>query len=477
MISPGRRRASSAPDAPGGEVGQGPVRAAAGSRRPAWAHLLADSGCPAKVSRRWWRPRHDCCDRCPCSRPTASWSGADLAGRLGVSSRTLCRHATGFGMLYSSMPARKPAAVTNWAGAELPPLLLDDDQARRRCGLPRTAADRGIEGIGETSVRALAKLEQVLPDRLRRPGGTLNAVTVPMLRGPASRCRDPAGLNALLAPACPLHRTPAFRIPRPRRRDEPPHRGTAPSGVLERRWNPAAWDLGREDWRTFRVDRLTPKPPHGPRFVPREPPAEDLAAYVSRGVSTRVYASQAAIRLLVPVEEATERISPSVGTLRAEGPDACVLTTGRRSPPRPGGPRDAAGLRVPGAGAGRARRDHHGPRPALPRPGPGGGIRARRVYAGSLRPDRAERSRTGRSRAGPVPGPPVPGGGVGGSCEGTTSFPGPALQGRKLLPPLTEWMVYVGVSSGALRRVYPRPRSGPDYVRPRQRRPVPVTEV
>ncbi|MBO0518208.1 WYL domain-containing protein, partial [Streptomyces beijiangensis] len=85
-----------------------------------------------------------------------------------------------------------------------------------------------------------------------------------------------------------------------------------------RRWYLVAWDLGREDWRTFRVDRVTPRPPHGPRFVPRDPPAEDLAAYVSRGVSTRVYASQAAIRLLVSVEEAAERISPSVGTLRAE---------------------------------------------------------------------------------------------------------------------------------------------------------------
>ncbi|WP_449338580.1 WYL domain-containing protein, partial [Streptomyces chartreusis] len=92
-----------------------------------------------------------------------------------------------------------------------------------------------------------------------------------------------------------------------------------------------AWDLDREDWRTFRVDRVTPKPPHGPRFAPRTPPAEDLAAYVSRGVSTRAYASQAVIRLLVPLEEAAERVSPTAGQLEAEGPGSCLLRTGAGS--------------------------------------------------------------------------------------------------------------------------------------------------
>jgi len=99
----------------------------------------------------------------------------------------------------------------------------------------------------------------------------------------------------------------------------------------ERRWYLVAWDLDRNDWRTFRVDRITPKPPHGPRFEPRRPPADDLAAYVSQGVSTRAYASHAVVRLLVPVEEAAERISPSAGTLEPDGPDACVLRTGAAS--------------------------------------------------------------------------------------------------------------------------------------------------
>ncbi|WP_443079963.1 helix-turn-helix transcriptional regulator [Streptomyces sp. P9-A2] len=260
------------------------------------------------------------------------WSGADLAGRLGVSSRTLRRDVDRLRVLGYPVNA-SPGTGGGYqlgAGAELPPLLLDDDEAVAVVVGLRTAAGQGIEDIGETSVRALAKLEQVLPDRLRRRVGALNAVTVPMLRGPDADAVDPAVLTEL-AQLCRDTERLRFEYRghdgATSRRTVEPHRLVC----SERRWYLVAWDLGREDWRTFRVGRVTPKPPHGPRFVPREPPAEDLAAYVSRGVSTRVYASQAAIRLLVPVEEAAERISPSVGTLRAEAPDTCVLTTGAAS--------------------------------------------------------------------------------------------------------------------------------------------------
>jgi len=95
------------------------------------------------------------------------------------------------------------------------------------------------------------------------------------------------------------------------RRTVEPHRLVC----TERRWYLVAWDLDREDWRTFRVDRITPGPPHGPRFTPRPPPAEDLAVYVSKGVSTRAYATHAVVRLLVPL-------------LEADGPTTCLLRTG-----------------------------------------------------------------------------------------------------------------------------------------------------
>jgi predicted DNA-binding transcriptional regulator YafY len=257
------------------------------------------------------------------------WSGADLAERLGVTSRTVRRDVDRLRELGYPVNA-SPGTGGGYqlgAGAELPPLLLDDDEAVAVAVGLRTAAGQGIDGIGETSVRALAKLEQVLPSRLRRRVGALNAFTVPMLRGPVASTVDPAVLTEL-ANLCRDSERLRFEYRdhggAPTRRTVEPHRLVC----TERRWYLVAWDLDRDDWRTFRVDRITPRPPHGPRFAPRRPPADDLAAYVSKGVSRGVYASQAVVRLLVPLEEAQERVSPSTGTLEAEGPHSCVLRTG-----------------------------------------------------------------------------------------------------------------------------------------------------
>ncbi|MDQ0937858.1 helix-turn-helix transcriptional regulator [Streptomyces turgidiscabies] len=260
------------------------------------------------------------------------WSGADLAGRLGVTPRTVRRDVDRLRELGYPVDA-SPGTGGGYrlgAGAELPPLLLDDDEAVAVAVGLRTAAGQGIEGIGETSVRALAKLEQVLPDRLRRRVGALNAFTVPMLRGPQPSAVDPAVLTEL-AHLCRDTERLRFEYRAHEgavsRRTVEPHRLVC----TERRWYLVAWDVDRADWRTFRVDRITPKPPHGPRFIPRTPPADDLAAYVSKGVSTRVYASHAVVRLLAPIEEAAERISPSAGTLEPDGEEACLLRTGAAS--------------------------------------------------------------------------------------------------------------------------------------------------
>ncbi|MGW4979323.1 helix-turn-helix transcriptional regulator [Streptomyces mirabilis] len=260
------------------------------------------------------------------------WSGADLADRLGVTPRTIRRDVDRLRELGYPVNA-SPGTGGGYqlgAGAELPPLLLDDEEAVAVAVGLRTAAGQGIEGIGETSVRALAKLEQVLPSRLRRRVSALNAFTVPMLRGPQPSAVDP-GVLTELAHACRDGERLRFEYRdhggSPTRRTVEPHRLVC----TERRWYLVAWDVDRDDWRTFRADRITPRPPHGPRFTPRTPPAEDLAAYVSEGVSTRAYASQAVVRLLVPLEEAAGRISPSAGTLEASGEDSCVLRTGAAS--------------------------------------------------------------------------------------------------------------------------------------------------
>ncbi|MFF5937472.1 helix-turn-helix transcriptional regulator [Streptomyces sp. NPDC012508] len=259
------------------------------------------------------------------------WSGADLAERLGVTTRTVRRDVDRLRELGYPVDA-SPGTGGGYqlgAGAELPPLLLDDDEAVAVAVGLRTAAGQGVEGIGEASVRALAKLEQVLPGRLRRRVSTLNAFTVPMLRTPATRV-DPAVLTEL-ANACRDSERLRFEY-----RD---HGGTATRRTVEphrlvcteRRWYLVAWDVDRADWRTFRVDRIDPKPPHGPRFPPREPPAADLAAYVAKGVSGAAYAAEATVRLHVPLAEAATVVGPMDGVLEPDGDDACLLRAGAGS--------------------------------------------------------------------------------------------------------------------------------------------------
>ncbi|MGW1772430.1 helix-turn-helix transcriptional regulator [Streptomyces sp. NPDC002104] len=257
------------------------------------------------------------------------WTGADLAGRLGVTPRTVRRDVDRLRELGYPVNA-SPGTGGGYqlgAGAELPPLLLDDDEAVAVAVGLRTAAGNGVEGIGEASVRALAKLEQVLPSRLRSRVSALNRFTVPMLRGAGASAVDPSVLTEL-AGVC--RDTERLRFGyrdhggTVTRRTVEPHRLVC----SERRWYLVAWDLDREDWRTFRVDRIEPRPPHGPRFTPRPPPAEDLAAYVSQGISQRVYAARAVILLRVPQEEAARIVGPADGTLEPLDERSCILRTG-----------------------------------------------------------------------------------------------------------------------------------------------------
>ncbi|MFI7089042.1 helix-turn-helix transcriptional regulator [Streptomyces anulatus] len=257
------------------------------------------------------------------------WSGTDLADRLGVTPRTVRRDVDKLRDLGYPVNASRGTGggYQLGAGAELPPLLLDDEEAVAVAVGLRTAAGHGVEGIGETSVRALAKLEQVLPNRLRRRVSAIGAFTVPMLRGADDSAVDPAVLTELAA-AC--RDTERLRFAYRTHGGEVSRRTVEPYRLVctERRWYLVAWDRDRADWRTFRVDRITPTPPHGPRFTPRPPPADDLAAYVSRGVAVSAYAARAVILLKAPLAEAARRVSPSAGVLEAVDADTCRLTAG-----------------------------------------------------------------------------------------------------------------------------------------------------
>ncbi|MFG1998528.1 helix-turn-helix transcriptional regulator [Spirillospora sp. NPDC048911] len=255
------------------------------------------------------------------------WSGADLAGRLGVTTRTVRNDIERLRILGYQVHSTTGTAggYRLGAGAQLPPLLLDDEEAVAVGVALSTSAAGTVEGMEETSVRALAKLESMLPSRLRRRLSSVQAATVSVARrGPGV---DAATLTGI-ASAVRDHETLRFdyltQEGSPTVRSAEPHRLV----YTGRRWYLAAWDTDREDWRTFRVDRMRLRTPNGPRFAPREPPEGDAAAYVLRGVSSRARSHQARIRLHVPLAAATERLPPEAGMLEPIDETSCLFIAG-----------------------------------------------------------------------------------------------------------------------------------------------------
>lgn len=257
------------------------------------------------------------------------WTGADLAERLEVDARTVRRDIDKLRTL--GYPVHAVAGTAGYrlgAGAKLPPLLLNDDEAVAVVLGLRTAAGGSVTGIEESSLRALAKLEQILPSRLRHRVSALQAATITVPAGTATV--DPEVLTAIAA---------AIRDHEQLRFDYRTHDGTEIRRTAEphrlvhtgRRWYLVGWDVEKRDWRTYRVDRLHPRIPTGPRFTPREAPEVDLAGWVSRGVSTSAYRYQARITLEVSAAVAADRIPPTVGVIEAIDEGHCLLRTGSNS--------------------------------------------------------------------------------------------------------------------------------------------------
>lgn len=236
------------------------------------------------------------------------WPGPELAERLEVSVRTLRRDVDRLRELGYPVDASRgvDGGYQLAAGASLPPLVVDDEEAVALAVGLRTAAQSGIAGIEDASVRALAKVVQVMPSRLRRRVDALRSATVAgaIRQGPtvdaevltvvAQACRDEERIGFVYT---------ARDGERTERRVEP-HRLVS----VERRWYLVAYDLGRFDWRSFRLDRLAEPHPTGQRFRPRELPAEDAAAFVtaSLGASAETLAIEAIVH--APVEQVESRI-------------------------------------------------------------------------------------------------------------------------------------------------------------------------
>lgn len=216
------------------------------------------------------------------------WPGTELAERLSVSPRTLRRDIDRLRVLGYPVDAT-PGAAGGYrlaAGAHMPPLLLDDDEAVAIAVGLRSAAGAAVEGIEDTAVRALAKLDHVLPDRLRRRVGAVHATVVPMRPTVAEGPVVEAATLALLSQACLDGEEVRFEYQRrdgvEGRRLVEPHQLVS-SG---RRWYLVAWDMRRDDWRTFRVDRLSEARLAGRRFPRRRIPGGDAAAFVARSIGS-----------------------------------------------------------------------------------------------------------------------------------------------------------------------------------------------
>ena len=255
------------------------------------------------------------------------WPGAELAERLEVGTRTVRRDVDRLRRLGYPVQAT-PGVAGGYrlgAGASLPPLLLDEEEAVAVAVGLRTAASVGVTGIEETSVRALAKLEQVLPSRLRRRVNAVGSATVPY---PGTGPAVDAETLAVIATAARDHER--LRFAYGTHDGQSSRRIVEPHGLVHtgKRWYLVAFDLDREEWRTFRVDRIAGRLSVDRRFAPREPPAKDLAAYVSRAVSSARDRYQAKVILRAPMSEVAGRVPHTVGTLEPIDDHSCLLRTG-----------------------------------------------------------------------------------------------------------------------------------------------------
>ena len=259
------------------------------------------------------------------------WTGSELADRLEVGPRTIRRDVDKLRSLGYPIEAA-PGVAGGYrlgAGAELPPLLLDEAEAVAVAVGLRVAAAGGLEGIEETSVRALAKLEQVLPDRLRRRVSALSQATSAFSSdGP----RIDSDVLATLASAC--RDGVRLRFSYTARDDAKTRRHVEPSALVYSgyRWYLVAFDLDREDWRTFRIDRIPVSPPVRPegRGMRRLVPGGDPAAYVASQLRRNggdASLPPGRIRVHAPAHVMAGRLPQRRLTVTPDGESACIVST------------------------------------------------------------------------------------------------------------------------------------------------------
>jgi predicted DNA-binding transcriptional regulator YafY len=251
------------------------------------------------------------------------WPGSELAGRLHVTPRTVRRDIDRLRELGYPVQATMGAqgGYRLVAGKAIPPLLLDDEEAVAIAVGLRTAARQPVAGIAEASLRALAKLQQVLPSRLGRRVSDLTSTTLPP-PAVAGSLVDPTQLTVLAAAASANERVRFDYRNHDRaisRRLVEPHRLV----VVGRRWYLLAYDNERADWRTFRIDRIDNARTTGTRVPPREPPTDDPAAFVTTQLYDLAPVFQAVVTLALPAGRAAAHLGDHAGELQPVDDESC----------------------------------------------------------------------------------------------------------------------------------------------------------
>jgi predicted DNA-binding transcriptional regulator YafY len=260
------------------------------------------------------------------SRP--HWPGEELAERLDVTPRTVRRDVARLrGLGYPvDASAGLDGGYSLGAGGRLPPLLLDDDEAVAiAVGLRLATTAATVSGVEQSAVGALAKLDQVLPAVLRERIAALQASTIPLAAG---REEPQVDADTLVTLATGCRRTEGIRFSYRDNAGTTSERSVEPYQIVHtgRRWYFVARDRDRQDWRTFRVDRITDAVLTGHRYTLEDPP--DAAALVAEGTTVAAYAFEARILLHLPVSEARTRVPPTVGIIEAIGDDRSLLRIG-----------------------------------------------------------------------------------------------------------------------------------------------------
>ncbi|GAA3213556.1 helix-turn-helix transcriptional regulator [Nonomuraea helvata] len=268
------------------------------------------------------------------------WPGALLAERLDISPRTVRRDVDRLRELgYPIVAFKGPdGGYRLEAGTELPPLLFDDEQAVALAIALQIATTTGA-GIEEAAARALNTVRQVMPARLRHRIDTLQVTAV---ERPAARPDPQVDSGVLMALSAAVHAREVLRFdytpeyPDDQATQTPPRR-VQPHHLVAwgGRWYLVAWDLDREDWRTFRADRIVPRTPTGPRFTPRELPGGGVATFVTgrfRGSDgSGDWPCRGEVILDLPAS-AVSRFTRD-GVVEELGPDRCRLVLGSWSWP------------------------------------------------------------------------------------------------------------------------------------------------